>query len=141
MPKQGLQTRTKREKGTRVFSEADAEGRILDILEEMGYNVIRSGASRIAGDEESLRSKYNEVVLENRLRDALVKINPNMPIDSIDDAVKQIVRSKSQDIYEDNKDFHNILVNGVTVSVNNNGNIDMSKYRSLIQIIPKIMIF
>ena len=44
--------------------------------------------------------KYGEVVLVGRLRDALRRINPSVPDAAIDEAIKRVLRSESQDLVE-----------------------------------------
>ncbi len=51
-----------------------------------------------------------------RLRAALENINPNIPLDAIDEAVRRITRNESPSLIENNRRFHRMLTDGVDVS-------------------------
>ena len=53
----------------------------------------------------------------NRLRDAVRRINPDVPEDSRERAIKQAVRNQSQKLVADNENFHQMLADGVDVPV------------------------
>ena len=42
------------------------------------------------------RAGYGEVVLEQRLRDALVRLNPNLPAEAIEDAFRKLTRPEGR---------------------------------------------
>ena len=63
----------------------------------------------------SFRELYSDVVLVERLRDAIYKLNPNIPSTAKEEAVKKIIRSESPDLLVTNEDFHHYLVNGIDV--------------------------
>ncbi len=53
--------------------------------------------------------------MEQRLRDALAKFNPTLPIEALDDAVRRLTRPEGATLHARNRAFHRMLVNGVTV--------------------------
>ena len=59
--------------------------------------------------------KYSEVVLVGRLRDALRRINKSIPDGAIDEAVKKVLRTESQDLVVNNQLFHRLVTNGIPV--------------------------
>ncbi|MFQ5641093.1 MAG: type I restriction endonuclease subunit R [bacterium] len=67
------------------------------------------------------RKEYNQVILEGRLRTALENINPNIPPDAIDEAVREITRTDSPSLVENNRRFHRMLTDGVDVSFMKDG--------------------
>jgi len=58
---------------------------------------------------------YRDVVLERRLRDALTKLNPELPQEALDDAFRKIVRADGPSLIERNRAVHRMLVGGVNV--------------------------
>jgi type I restriction enzyme R subunit len=59
--------------------------------------------------------KYGEVVLAGRLRDALRRINKSIPETAIDEAVKKVLRTESQEPVANNQLFHKLVTDGVDV--------------------------
>jgi type I restriction enzyme R subunit len=69
------------------------------------------------------RENYDQVVLLGRLRTALENINPNIPLDAIDEAVRNITRAESPSLIENNRRFHRMLTDGVDVSFMQDGRV------------------
>ena len=65
----------------------------------------------------SLRATYEDVLLESRLRDALVGINEGLPADAIDQAVRVVMRPPGATLEENNRWFHSCLTEGIDVEV------------------------
>ena len=61
------------------------------------------------------RSDYGKVVLEQRLRDALDRLNPDLPAAALDDALRRLIRPEGSTLEARNRSFHRMLVDGVTV--------------------------
>ncbi|MGI0021273.1 MAG: type I restriction endonuclease, partial [Nitrososphaeraceae archaeon] len=98
----------------RVIHEADVEENVLAILKTLGYEIIRGDNEDYQPDGSSaLRANYKDVVLIERLREALKKINPTITEDTREQAIKQVLRSESQKLITDNESFHKILVDGI----------------------------
>ena len=64
---------------------------------------------------------YRDVVLEWRLREARVRLNPDLSQESLDDAFRKIVRADGPSLIERNRAVHEMLVNGVTVEYHGPG--------------------
>ena len=54
-------------------------------------------------------------MLEHRLRDALDRLNPSLPVEASDDAFRKITRPEGSTLEARNRAFHRLLVDGVTV--------------------------
>ena len=67
------------------------------------------------------RADYGQVVLIERLQTALANINPNIPANTIADAVRKIIRTDSPSLIENNRRFHRMLTDGVDVSYMKDG--------------------
>jgi len=55
------------------------------------------------------------VVLAQRLRDALARLNPTLPAEALDDAFRKLTRPEGADLIQRNRAVHRLLVDGVTV--------------------------
>ncbi len=63
------------------------------------------------------RADFTQVVLEGRLRDALLNLNPNFPASVLETGLRNLVNPEGPTLETRNRAFHRMLVNGVTVSV------------------------
>ena len=61
------------------------------------------------------RADYGEVVLAQRLRDALARLNPDLPAEALEDAFRKLTRPEGADLIQRNRALHRLLVDGVTV--------------------------
>lgn len=102
-----------------VFTEEQLEQTALAWFESFGYTV-EYGPAISPGELGAEREEYNQVVLEGRLRRALADINPNIPSDAIDEAVRKVTRTESPSLVENNRRFHRMLTDGVDVSYRDN---------------------
>lgn len=99
-----------------AFTESVVEDAALAWLESLGYAVLH-GPEIAAGTPGAERSdpNYRDVVLERRLRQALVRLNPALPAEALDDALSKLTRTDAPSLVERNRAVHRMLVNGVTV--------------------------
>jgi type I restriction enzyme R subunit len=98
-----------------IISENDIETIAVEQLIRLGYDYL-SGID-ISPDGEHPERQYNEVVLVTRLRDTIDKLNPNIPQEAKEDALKKVLRSDSPDALMNNETFHKYLTEGVDVEV------------------------
>jgi type I restriction enzyme R subunit len=98
------------------FTESVVEQAALAWLEALGYAVLHGPAIAV-GEPAAERSdpSYRDVVLERRLRQALVRLNPDLPPEALDDGYRKLTRSDAPSLIERNRDVHRMLVDGVTV--------------------------
>ncbi|MFX4643207.1 hypothetical protein ABTB17_19170, partial [Acinetobacter baumannii] len=61
------------------------------------------------------RTDYGQVVLEQRLRDALVRLNTDLPAEALEDAFRKLTRPEGADLMQRNRTLHRLMVDGVTV--------------------------
>ncbi len=100
----------------RTFTESVVEDAALAWLEELGY-AVKHGPEIAPGEIFAERSDptYRDVILERRLRDALVRLNPNLPADAVEDAYRKLTRTDAPSLIDLNRTVHRMLVDGVTV--------------------------
>jgi type I restriction enzyme R subunit len=92
----------------------------IELLERLGYQYIY--APDIAHDgEKPERASYEEVLLTERLRNAIRRINPKVPADSQEEAFKEIQRINSPELLANNESFHRMMTEGINVSYQNDG--------------------
>jgi type I restriction enzyme R subunit len=99
-----------------------------NIIEQSAIEIIQSlGWNYAYGKEispEGLyceRENFSQVVLVNRLRNAIAKINPTIPIDAQEAAVQKVLRIASPDLLHNNEEFHRLLVEKVKIPYQENG--------------------
>lgn len=102
------------------FDEETLELATLEILEDLGYEHIK-GPDISPGGEYPERESYSDVILQDRVKNALFRINRNLPQEALDEAYRQIIAFNSPSLEENNKHFHNLMVNGIDVSFKENG--------------------
>ncbi|WP_291122657.1 type I restriction endonuclease subunit R [Empedobacter sp. UBA7620] len=102
------------------MTENEIEKLAIELLEHQGYTYINGvQLAPDAGDLE--RTSFEEVVLKQRLENAVRRINPNIPLDAQQDAVKQILRIASPDVLSNNETFHRLLTEGIPITKRVNG--------------------
>jgi type I restriction enzyme, R subunit len=69
----------------------------LTWLEDVGWKV-RNGAEIAPGEFAAERDDYGQVVLAQRLRDALARLNPTLPAEALEDAFRKLTRPAGADL-------------------------------------------
>ena len=96
-----------------TFTESIVEDAALAWLESLGYAV--HGPEIAPGESAAERTDYGQVVLEDRLRQALVRLNTDLPAEALEDAFRKLTRTDAPSLLERNRAMHRMLVDGVTV--------------------------
>jgi type I restriction enzyme R subunit len=96
------------------FDESVIEQATLAWLEALGYS-IRHGAEIAPGELGAERADYGQVVLEERLRQTLARLNPDLPAEAVEDAFRKLLRADGPTLVARNHAFHRMLIEGVTV--------------------------
>jgi type I restriction enzyme, R subunit len=96
------------------LTESDVEEAALEYLSNAGWHVVHG--TEIAPDSLlAERRDYGQVVLEGRLRDALARLNPDLPSEALDDAFRKLLQVEGPDHVARNRRTHRLLVDGVNV--------------------------
>ena len=93
-----------------ALTEATVEAAALAYIENIGWTIAHG--PDIAAEE---RTDYGQVILEERLRDALTRLNPSLPASALDDALRKLALPVGATLETRNRAFHRMLVEGVTV--------------------------
>lgn len=102
------------------YNESTLEIATLDWLKELGYEIGFGPDMAYDGinPEREARANYSDTVLIERLKAAIVRINPEIPAEAQKDALDKIIAMPwvKSNLIEVNEIFHNTLVNGINVS-------------------------
>jgi type I restriction enzyme R subunit len=98
----------------RGVTESVVEQAALAWLESLGWS-IKSGVQIAPNEPTAERADYAQIVLDARLRDALARLNPNLPTEARDDAFRRLMRPEGAELSARNRALHQLLVGGVTV--------------------------
>ncbi len=102
------------------ITESAIEQFAIELLEKQGYQYVY--APNIAPDSKTPeRQSFEDVLLLERLRTAVGRINPTIPADAREDAIKQIQRLNSPELIANNEAFHRMLTEGIKVSYQKDG--------------------
>jgi len=99
---------------TSSFNESTIEQAALAWFESLGWATAH-GPEIAPGERAAERDDYGAVVLEGRLRGALARLNPGLPVETLDDALRKLINPEGATLEARNRAFHRMLVDGVTV--------------------------
>src|SRR5439155_2445978 len=97
-----------------TLDEAIVEDAALSWLGELGYAVAH--APHLApGEIAAERNSFADAVLAGRLRDAVARLNPAIPSDAREEALRKVLRHDAPSLVGNNRAFHRMLRDGVPV--------------------------
>jgi type I restriction enzyme, R subunit len=102
------------------LTETDIEQLAIEELINLGYT-YQWGPAIAPDGEHPERESYKDVLLNARLVAAIQRINPSVPTDAKNDAIKQIQRLNSPELLANNEAFHRMLTEGINVTYQKNG--------------------
>ncbi len=99
-----------------ILTEGEVEEAALAWLEELGYAVLHGPDIGPEGKEPE-RGSYDEVLLTERLRKALARLNPHLPAETLEDVLRKVRQTETPSLVEENRRLHRYLVEGVPVEI------------------------
>jgi type I restriction enzyme R subunit len=102
------------------MSEDQLEQETLDWLQDVGYTLL-SGPEIAFDGLTPERTNYLQTYLPDRVRDAVNRLNPTIPAIAREDAIKQVQDLGIPALLSANRHFHKLLVTGVSVQYQLNG--------------------
>ena len=102
------------------MTEDQLEQEALAWLVDVGYT-HRYGPDIAHDGAAPERASYRQVVLADRLRAAIDRLNPGVPAAARDDALKQVLELGTPVLLAANRQFHRLLVAGVPVQYQKDG--------------------
>ena len=98
------------------LTENEVEEAALAWLAGLGYAVLHGPDIGPEGPAPE-RGSYDEVLLTGRLRGALTRLNPHLPGEALEEAVRKIRQSETPSLVEENRRLHRYLIEGVPVEI------------------------
>jgi len=84
-------------------------------LEDLGYHYLY-GPDIASDGAHPERDNYEQILLLQRLKHAVRRINPDIPVDAQNEAIKEIQRIASPELIANNETFHRLLTDGILVT-------------------------
>ena len=102
--------------GANMLDEKTLEKAALEWFKQLGYET-RYGPDTSPDGERPERQSYSQVILQKRLMEALLRINPKLPREAIEEAIHRLLNVVSPNLQEANRTFHLMLREGVRVEI------------------------
>jgi type I restriction enzyme R subunit len=96
------------------LSEAAVELALLEQLRGLGYSIKHEEDIGPDGHRPE-RESHDEVVLKKRFEDAVARLNPGLPLEARQDAVRRVMQSELPSLLEENRRLHKLITEGVDV--------------------------
>jgi len=96
------------------LAESDLEEHALEMLRALGFTTF-FGPDIAPGEPGAERSEWHEVILKHRLKQAIARLNPNIPQDARETALRKVLHPNSPSLVGNNHMFHRMLVDGIEV--------------------------
>ena len=97
-----------------IFNEATVEDAALTWFGDLGY-AIAHGPHLAPGEPAAERNGFDDVVLVGRLREAIQRLNPDIPDEAREEALRKVLRLGMPSLTQTNRAFHKMLRDGVDV--------------------------
>jgi len=96
------------------LSEAEVETALLEQFASLGY---ATASDEVIGPDgrQPEREAHDEVVLKQRLVQAVARLNPALPPEARADAVRRLTQSELPNLLEENRRIHKLLTEGADV--------------------------
>jgi len=113
------------------FTESTIEQAAIDWLKGLGY-AYAFGPDLAFDGTTPERKNYEDVILFGRLREAIARLNPNIPPQAQEEAFRRVTRQMQPSFLLNNHAFHRMMIEGVTVEFKDKDGRTVSKPVQLI---------
>ncbi len=96
------------------LNESSVEAAALEWFGELGY-AVGHGPHLAPGESAAERDSFGEVVLVGRLREAIRRLNPAIPEEAREEALRKVLRVGTPALVQTNRAFHRMLRDGIPV--------------------------
>lgn len=97
-----------------ALNESTVEEAAIIWFDELGYKVAH-GPHLAPGEPATERDSFGDVVLVNRLREAIRRLNPAIPEDARDEALRKVLRVGTPALVQTSRAVRQMLRDGVSV--------------------------
>lgn len=94
------------------YAESDLEQAAIEWFEELNYSKAYGPEISPEGEYPE-RLLYSDVILTDRLRDALTRINPGVPREAIEEAIRIVEVPQSPSLLVNNRAFQRMITDGI----------------------------
>ena len=98
-----------------MITEEMLEQECIEWFQNMGWDYICGYELTPDSNHFQRRKDYTEVILTKYLKEALERINPHIPQDTLTEAINKLTCLESLNLIENNKQFHQYLTEGIPV--------------------------
>src|SRR3972149_11082211 len=102
------------------ITESNIETFAIEALQSLGWQHVH-GLSIAPGAESAERDSFEQIILTQRLRKAVARLNRDIPADAQEQAVQKVLRIYSPDMLHNNETFHQFLVEKVKIPYQQDG--------------------
>ena len=99
---------------TSPLNESAVEEAALEWFRSLDY-ATAYGPNMAPGELATERESFSDVLLRERLTDALQRLNPNIPEEGLADALRRVWRVQSTTLIRTNHEFHKLLRDGIPI--------------------------
>src|SRR5258708_7792874 len=100
----------------RPFAESHVEEAALAWLEELGYGTV-NGIDIGPDSDVPERASYGDVMLVERVRRAIAKLNPALAADARAEVLNKLLQSETPSLIAENRLLHRYLIEGVPIEM------------------------
>ncbi|MFO1127830.1 MAG: type I restriction endonuclease subunit R [Rhodospirillales bacterium] len=98
------------------FTESHVEDAALAWLDGLGY-AVRAGPDISPDGATPERASYGDVVLTDRLREAIARLNPHLPAETRAEVLRKLEQAETPSLIQENRRLQRFLSHGVPVEV------------------------
>ena len=102
------------------ITENHIETFCIEVLQSLGWEYIY-GLAIAPGAEQQERESFEQIILTERLRKAVVVLNPHVPQQAQEQAIQKVLRIYSTDLLHNNETFHEYLIEKVKIPYQQDG--------------------
>jgi type I restriction enzyme R subunit len=111
------------------FAESDLEEVLIAWLHDEGWSYV-PGPTLAPDGEAPERASWDDVLLRERLREALTRLNPDAPPEAVDDAFRKVTVLPGTTTETMNQAFHRFVADGIPVEyINAEGRVQGDRLR------------
>lgn len=96
------------------IAESHVEEAAMEWLSQLGYATCY-GPDISPDGRKPEREAYSDIFLRNRLESAVAALNPHIPVEARQDALRMVAATEFPNLTEENRRLHRMLVEGVDV--------------------------
>ncbi len=102
------------------ITESNIETFAIEVLKSQGWQYVH-GLATAPCAESAERESFEQIILTQRLRKTVARLNPDIPADAQERAVQKVLRIYSPDLLHNNETFHQFLIEKIKIPYQQDG--------------------